>query len=134
MDVSPPKKGTWLLPWEALPHWLRWVRVLDSVALAGAFLCWAALFTYQLRVLSSPRAPIGAYTHAVHFKGATFYLAGPLFAVWTTANVAGAVFLVTVISMAAVSRTFEGRIQRRQWDAYLKDVSERLDHSSAPSR
>ena len=127
MSSSPPDNKASLLPWKLLPRWLRLLRVMMITVWAVVFTCLAAMFVLQYQVSTSPRSPTGAYVHFVRFKGGTFYLADPLFGIWTTLDRAWTPAVAVMMLLMMACTIFEGRIKRRRWQALLSEVADRQE-------
>lgn len=125
MSLQVPKFGNPPLPWNRLPWRLKFLRASAVILFIGGLSCITTLFVLQFKVFSSPRIPIGIYTHPVSFKGDTFYLSDPFFRVWTTLSVTYPPLWLATFSLILAGNNFEYRIKRRLWDAELGRLVER---------
>jgi hypothetical protein len=73
-----------MLPWIVLPRWLRVLRVLLVVSWCVTMAALVTAFVLQFQVLDSPTHAAGVQSHAVEFKGGTFYLDVASYAAWVS--------------------------------------------------
>jgi hypothetical protein len=95
------------------------------VAWGCGFACMMTMCFLQGGVLTSPQVATAEYIHPVSYKGGTFYLAEPLFALWTTLEAMALPLFAVCVLLIFACNTLEHRVKRPLWEKGIGDLLER---------